>query len=362
MNPENPHKDPQFYLSGHEAWEVIFRLCTGAKATIDLEQFIFHDDTVGQRLVEVLRERAKAGVKVRVLCDAVGSWNLYTSRFPGLMREDGIEIRFVNVISPWRVNNFLSFFFRDHRKILVVDQKIGITGGIGFRDDMRDWRDTNIVVQNEIVGEMLFVFNEMWIRAEDKRLVSRISKTKRYARGFQFITNSPYFRKRFLYYAIIDALRSAKKYAYITTPYFVPDRRLARVLKLAVRRGVDVRILLPHREPEPFVGWASRSHYEKMLRAGVKIFEYNKTFLHSKTIVIDDEWATVGSFNLDSLSFIYNYEANVVSTDSALVQSIKKHFIDDLWSAEQITLAYWLKRPPIQKLREILVLPIRRFL
>lgn len=354
--------DPKFYWHSHEAWEAMLRLCTEASKSIDLEQFIFSDDKIGQQLVEILRGKARAGVKVRVLCDTVGSWDLYSSRLPTDMRKDGIEIRFVNIVSPWRINNFFSWFFRDHRKILVIDQKIGLTGGTGFRDDMQDWRDTNIEVQNAIVGEMLSVFNEMWARAADKRVISRIKKSKRYTRGFQFITNSPYFRKRFLYYNIIDALRSAREYAFITTPYFVPDRRLARVLKLAAKRGVDVQIILPHFEPEPFVGWATRSHYKSMLEAGVKIFEYKKTFLHAKTIVIDDEWSTVGSFNLDSLSFLYNYEANIVSTDSQIASVLKKQFGEDLRQCEKFTLENWLKRPRIQKIREILIKPIRRFL
>jgi len=356
--------DSKFYLYGKDAIDAMLRACESATETIDLEHYIFHDDTTGLRLIEILRSRARAGVKVRVLCDAVGSWNLYTSRFPADMRADGIEVRFVNIISPWRVKNFLSWFFRDHRKILIIDKRVGFTGGVGFRDDMHSWRDTTVEVHNKIVGEMLSTFNEMWTRAADRRWTSRIRKAKQYARGFQFLTNSPYFRRRYLYYGIIDAIRNAKQYVYVTTPYFVPDRRLARVLKLAAKRGVDVRILLPNRnsEPELFVGWATQSHYEKMLEAGARIFEYKKSFLHSKTIVIDDEWATVGSFNLDSLSTVYNYEANIVSTDTSLVETLRGHFTQDLFDSEEVTRPEWLKRPLTQRVREILVWPIRRFL
>lgn len=358
MNNENI----RFYLSGKEGQEKILATCAEARESIDIEHFIFHDDAVGQRLVAILRERARAGVKIRVLCDAVGSWNLYTSRFPTDMRDDGIEVRFVNIISPWRINNFLSWFFRDHRKIVVVDKKIGFTGGVGFRDDMTSWRDTTIEVSDHAAQEMLFAFEEMWVRTAERKLSTRLRKTKRYTRGFDFITNSPYFRKRFLYYSIIDAIRNSKHHVFITTPYFVPDRRLTRVIRLAASRGVDVRLLLPGQEPEPFVGSATRSHYEKMLRAKVRIFEYQKSFLHSKTIVIDDEWATIGSFNLDRLSIIYNYEANIVSINPVMVDALRSHFQNDLADAKEITHRIWLTRPAIQKLREILILPIRRFL
>lgn len=354
----------KFYLYSRDTWDAMLEVCAKAEQTIDLEQFIFCDDDIGRRFVEVLREKARQGVKVRVLCDAVGSWRLLTSSLPALMRRDKIEIRFLNVVSPWRINNFSSWFFRDHRKILVADEKIGIIGGTGFRDDMSDWRDTNIQVQNKTVNEMSSAFKEMWGQAVNRSLISRIRGTRTYARGFQFITNAPHFRRRFLYHAVIDALRDARDYAYLTTPYFIPDRRLIRTLATAVGRGVDVRIIVPKKERqiEPFVGNAVRSHYEAALRAGIKIFEYDKTFLHAKTAVIDDKWSTVGSFNLDSLSFLYNYEANIVSNDAKIAEALKNHFINDLAESKEIELGAWLKRAFSQKILEVLVKPFRRFL
>ncbi len=352
---------PKFYIKGQDALEAMLAACEKATKTIDLEQYIFENDTIGLRFIEILRKKSQNGVKVRVLCDAVGSWFLYNSNLPAAMRADGIEVRFFNAVSPWRIHNIFSWFFRDHRKILVIDQKIGFTGGVGIRDDIFTWRDTNVEVHNEIVGEMLATFNILWTQVENRHIVSRLRKARQYARGFQFVTNSPYFRKRFLYFNVIDALRSARQYAYLTTPYFVPDARLTRVLKLAVRRGVDVRLIVPKNTIEPFVGLAMHSYYEGMLRAGVKIFEYDACFLHAKTIVIDDEWATMGSFNLDSLSFLYNYEANIISTDQTFIQSLKKHFLDDLHSAPEITFDSWLERPLIQKLQEMCLMPFRGF-
>jgi cardiolipin synthase len=227
---------------------------------------------------------------------------------------------------------------------------------------MHNWRETTVRVTGMVVEEMTFAFNEMWARTANKGIVSRINKARQYARGFHFVTNSPYFRKKFLYYSVIDALRGAHKYAYITTPYFVPDPRLIRVLKLAVKRGVDVRIIVPGHSVEPFVGLAGQSHYEHLLQYGIKIYIHENVFLHAKTIAIDDEWATVGSFNLDSLSFFYNYEANIVSTDDHFVSQVKSHFLVDQTGSKEITLKEWLKRPFIDKVREILIIPFRRFL
>ncbi len=363
---------PRFYTHGQEAWGAMLLACENARESIDIEQYIFADDEVGKQFVDVLRERAWAGVKIRILCDTVGSWSLYTSRLPSIMKQDGIEVRFFNVVSPWRIGNLFSWYFRDHRKIMIVDKKIGFTGGIGLQNKMHNWRDTNVEVRGSIVNEMMITFNEMWVHVENRDIISRISKARSYTRGFRFITSAPYLRKRFLYHSIIDALRSARTYAYITTPYFIPDRRLARVLRLAVKRGVDVRLLLPGLPEEPdnqfsatsqtAVRYGAYSHYEPMLRAGVKIFEYHKSFLHSKTMVIDDEWSTVGSFNLDNLSFLYNYEANIISTDQESIQAIKNHFTQDLMHAKEITLEDWVKRPLYHKVREFFVSPIRRFL
>jgi len=354
--------EPQFYLSGHDAWEAMLADCAGATTCIDLEQYIFVDDDIGRKFIDVLRERSRAGVKVRIICDAVGSWYLYNSSEVLLMKKDGIEIRFVNPVSPWRINNFFSWFFRDHRKILVIDKKIGYTGSLGIRDDMHSWRETTVRVGGNIVTEMSVTFNEMWLRTADTDVISRINKARSYTRGFNFVTNSPYFRKRFLYTSVIDALRGAHKYIYITVPYFVPDPRLIRVLKLAVRRGVDVRIIVPGHSVEPFVGLAAQSFYEELLRYGVKIYIYKKVFLHAKTIAVDDEWATVGSFNLDSLSFFYNYEANIISTESSFVVAIKNHFEVDLADAHEVILSEWIKRPFWEKIREFLIIPLRGLL
>lgn len=352
----------KFYLFGEKAWEAMFAACAYAQETIELEQYIFSDDEIGKKFARVLIERAQAGVFIRVLCDAVGSWSLYNSRILHEMKAAGIEVRFINVVSPWRINNIFSWFFRDHRKILIVDRHVGFTGGIGIRDDMHDWRDTNVEVRGEIIREMLQTFEEMWAHAADRDIISRIKKASKYIRGFHFITNSPHFNKRFLYYQIVETIRSARSYIYITVPYFVPSPQFSRALRQAVRRGVDVRIVLPDRAVEPFVQRASHTHYEQLLSAGVKIFEYNRSFLHSKTIVVDDEWATVGSFNLDSLSFFYNYEANIVSVEKLFIEHLKRQFIDDLKNATEIKLETWRKRPLYQKFQELLVLPIRRFL
>lgn len=352
----------QFYLNGQAALDAMLGECQSAKESIDFEQYVFSDDEISKRFVEVFRRKQKDGVKVRMLVDTVGGWAFFNSPMPHQMKKDAVEVRFFNIVSPWRIKNFFSWFFRDHRKILVVDKKVGFTGGIGIRDEMAAWRDTHVRVTGAIVSEMEHAFNELWVQSVDKDLISRLKKARRYTKGFHFITNAPYWRKRFLYFSLIDAIRSAQRYIYLTTPYLVPDRRLKRTLRLARARGVDVRIIVPHESNVPFVERAAQADFDILLSFGARIFQYHHGFLHAKTAVIDDEWATVGSFNLDSLSSLYNYEANIVSTDSAFVKEVKKHFAADLHYCRELSLEEWRRRPFIQKLREWLVKPIRQFL
>lgn len=365
---------PTFFRSGRESWDAMIQLCERATSSIDMEQFIFSDAGIGLHIAKLLIKKAQAGVRVRVLCDTVGSWDLYNSSLSKEMRDAGVDIRFVNIVGPWRVNNISSWFFRDHRKLLIIDADApgaasapgaaGFTGSGGVRDDMAHWRETNVLVTGNIVQEMLHSFTEMWERTGDTHMVSRISRSRKYVRGFQFISNAPYFRKRFLYHTIIDALKTAQSHIYLTTPYLVPDRRLMRTLRLAVKRGISVKIIVPKErfEVEPFVGSAIRSYYEPLLRAGIQIYEYNTSFMHAKTITIDGAWATAGSFNLDSLSFIYNYEANIVSTDPQFVGPLTTHFTEDLLHTDQILLSEWVKRPLYEKFLELLVMPFRRFM
>lgn len=352
----------QFYLKSEDAWEAMLSACKQATKTIDMEQFIFTPDAIGNRFIEVFKKKSKEGLRVRLICDMVGSALFHNSPAHKELERVGVEIQFFNIVSPWRINNFFSWFFRDHRKILVIDREIAFTGGVGIREDMRNWRDTHVAMNGPVVHELRLSFEEMWLASKGKNVFSRIRKSRRYAKGFHFITNSPYWKKRFLYHTILDAMRSARSYIYLTTPYFVPDGRMLRVLRQATLRGVDVRILLPAQSNHPIVDLASFAHFEMLMRDGIKIYQHHGQFLHAKTLVIDDEWATVGSFNMDSLSFIYNHEANIVSTDQIFIEAVKRHFLGDIRISKLLHIQTWRKRSFLGKIKEYCVIPLRGFL
>lgn len=350
-----------FYTHSHTAWDAMLHACENAELSIDLEQFIFVNDVVGRRFLDICRKKAREGVKVRILCDAAGSFSFFTSTLVNDVRKDGVEVVFFNTFIPGAFHTHTWWFFRDHRKLLIIDNKVAFTGGICLSEEMRDWRDTHVRIEGEVILEMRQAFESMWQRAY-KRRKRNTSEIKIGEQGFNYITNTPRPRKRFLYHRYIDAIRSAKQYVYLTTPYLVPDSRFLRVLTLAKRRKVDVRIIVPERSDHPIVDIGSHSFFTTLLSAGIKIYQYKGTMIHSKTAIIDDEWSSVGSFNLDNVSFLYNFEANLISTGKRFISDLKTHFIQDMEHSTPVTLEAWQKRPLIRKILELLVIPIRKFL
>ncbi len=339
----------------------------GAKESIDLEQYILDYDSVGIMFLDALKERARLGVKVRVFCDTVGSYSLWRSDAAADLEAAGVQIKFFNTIAPWHPNNESLWYFRDHRKLMIVDGKTGFTGGACLSFEMSGWRDSYVKIEGEVVAEMLQSFEIMWDKAFHK-LRFYIPRRKRKIENnstdvdFRYFTNAPLPGKRLMYRELVRAIKRARHYIYLTTPYLLPDSRLLRNLKRAVRRGVEVQILVPLRTDLRIVDLGMATFFRDMMEHGIKIFRYGKTVIHGKTGVIDGTWSTIGSLNLDNLSLRYNFEGNIVSTDPLFAAELESQFKDDLLVSEELTLEKWSKRPLFQKILEILVWPIRKFL
>jgi cardiolipin synthase len=348
------------YTGTREAWDSMLEACRGARVSIDLEQFIIDNDAVGGEFISICRDRAKSGVKVRIIADAAGSFGLYGSFLPSTLLKDGVEIIFFNPLLIGSRTRYTTWFYRDHRKLLIVDGTIGFTGGICLAEETEDWRDTHVRIEGEVVGQMQYTFEWMWARA--RKVQSHLTRVGGAPDGWSYETNAPNKRRRYLYKRYIEAIRHAENFIYVTTPYFVPDRRLLRVLKLAARRGVDVRILLPHHSDHKVVDLAARSYFTRLLKAGVKIYLYKETMLHAKTMTVDGTWATVGSMNLDYASLMYNFEANLVATDRGFARELRDQFLADLEKSEEITAGSWKRRFFPRKALEYLVIPLRKFL
>jgi cardiolipin synthase len=351
----------QFYTETFSAWQAMLLAIEEAKESVDLEQFVFMDDDIGRQFVETLKSKAESGVKVRLLVDYVGSFSFVNSGATQELVRAGAEIRYYNQIKPWRVNLYLSWFWRDHRKILLVDNKIFFTGGVGIEQIMHDWRDTSVRFEGEILPEVIYVFNRMWQMAGEGRF-RRFRLDRRPEMSFRFLTNSPHFRQRYLYRRTRRAIVRAKKYIYLTTPYFIPNSRFLLSLVQASRRGVDVRLITPERSDHPFVDAARNSFYTILMKAGVRIYQYQNRVMHAKTAVVDDNWATVGSANLDNLSMLLNYEANVVTSDKFFIASLKDQFVNDILSSKELLPEAWHSRPWYVKLYELATWPFHSFM
>jgi cardiolipin synthase A/B len=355
----------EFYTSSVEAWDSMLSSISTAQESIELEQFILNYDSVGIRFLDAIKERALAGVRVKVFCDTLGSLSLYRSGIITSLLESGIEIKFFNPFIPWSPDIESLWYFRDHKKLLIIDKKVAFTGGVCLGDEMREWRESTVMISGPVVEQMIGSFYNMWNKSYRKyKFYFRKSKLKDGSnkQEFNYITNSPIPGKRYMYKELIDAIRSAKNYIYLTTPYLLPDHRLLKSITKAVERGVDVRLLVPQHTDSTLVNIASGTFFEELLKAHVRVFRYTDTMIHSKTGIIDGKWSTIGSLNLDNLSLRYNFEGNIVSLNTDFAHALEQQFKNDMESSTELTLDQWHKRSYLTKFLEMLVWPLRKFL
>jgi cardiolipin synthase len=336
--------------------------CSTARESIDIEQYIFNDDVIGQRFFEILKKKIGEGVSIRILCDTVGSFSLLNSKSEHALVAAGIAIKFFNPIKPWRIGNVSSWFLRDHRKILLVDRMIVHTGGVAIDSHMADWRDTNVRMAGHVVAEAQESFDQMWIAAPRHKFF-KFKPTFREGGDFLFLANSPRFHGRYIYHDLRHTIRNAKNYIYLTTPYFVPSVLLFTALQRAALRGVDVRILIPERSDVRIADIASGSYVLLALHAGIKIYHYDeKRILHAKTGIIDDIWGSIGSANIDNLSLLFNFEGNIKSSDPDFIAELKHQFEEDLSNSKIIKREKWASRPLSLKISEGITWPLHGIL
>ena len=350
------------YSDNSQAWNSMLADCAKAEKSIDLEQFIFMADDFGNRMIQICAERASKGVRVRFLWDAAGSFTLLGPNIISDLAQKGITLVFWKTLVPsyYKVPNFRSWYLRNHRRTLVIDGKVAYTGSICVHDSLKNWRDTNVRLEGPIVRSMQSAFDRMWFRALKKKILPRrvFSNEKR----FQYVTNSPTPGRHHINTHVKEAIKNANKFVYITTPYFVPTHGILHEIKRAAKRGLDVRLLIPEAANHVSLDSGARSFFTSLLEAGVRIFLYEGNLIHGKCIVVDGDWSTVGSLNLDNVSLLYNYEANIISTDQDFASELIGHFTHDLEKSKEVTLTKWKSRFFIEKIPEVLIKLVRKFL
>jgi cardiolipin synthase len=339
-------------VNGERFFPDMLEAIRGAQKSVTFESYIWWSGETGAAFTRALIERAKAGVRVHVLFDALGSGKIDEDAVRA-MKAAGIEVERYN---PWRWNTLARINNRTHRKILVVDGRVGYTGGAGIGDEWLTWRDTQFRIEGPVVGQMQAAFIENWIEVTGRVLhgVDYFPELGRAGgQSAQFIVTSPGGGSESMQLMYLLSIAAAGKTIQLSAAYFVPDDVEVRTLAAAAKRGVRVQLIVPGRETDsPLVRRASRSTWGELLRAGVEIYEYQPTFFHCKVMVVDELWVSVGSTNFDSRSFSVNDEANLNVYDREFAAAQARIFAEDLGRSRRISLEEWENRPLAEKLWE----------
>ena len=356
--------------NGDAIFPAILKEIKNAKSTITFAQYLFKDGSLARELVKTVADRCQAGVKGYLLLDSHGSSEV-PDEITSMVTKAGCKLEFFRrirapqVILPWKL---LRYNYRNHRRILVIDGRIGFTGGYGIADTWlgdgrteNHWRDTNLRLQGPAVKYLQAAFTESWLEATGDLLGGDGFFPRLEPRGntpAQVVKSSPVGGSFQNYLLYLLSITSAKKSILITNSYFIPDERMIDSLLNAKRRGVRVVVLVPGKIDHKITYRASRRYYGEMLLGGVEIFEYMAALLHSKSMVVDGVWATVGSTNFDNRSFALNEELNMTLYDRTLARQLEDTFAQDLKHSRKITYEEWQGRGLKEKFFELFTFPV----
>ncbi len=344
--------------NGEETFRVIIEDLEQAKHHIHIEFYIIEDDEIGNRIKDLLIRKARQGVEIRIIYDDVGSWKL-NKKYLKSLSDEGIEVyAFMPVKFPFftsRVN------YRNHRKIIVVDGKVGFVGGINIADryikgihNLGIWRDTHLRLEGESVYDLQMVFMIDWYFTS-KKVMDEKAYLKKFAADeehlVQITASGPDSDYETIMQAYFSAITTATEYIYIVSPYFLPTESILFALKTVSLSGVDVRIILPARSDSPMTYWSSLSYIQELLESGIKVYFYEKGFSHSKIMIVDDVFASVGSANMDYRSFSQNFEIMALIYDEKVALELKNYFLTDLESSRRILNDDWSNRKFSDKIK-----------
>ena len=338
-----------YFNNGQDKFDALIEDIRNAKKHIHLEYYIWRGDELGARLVEELTKKAAEGVEVRVLYDGIGNSLLPSYFFDNLRKAGGYTAAFLPRFIV-RLN------YRNHRKLAIIDGKIGYIGGFNVGDEYLGitkrygpWRDTHLRFQGDAVDQMQMRFIKDW-NFTSKKGKAEISEDYFPAReqfdgvAAQIVSSGPDTKWNNVRNGFFKMMNEAESHIYLTTPYFVPDDGIFEALRVAALSGLDVRIIIPGNPDHFFVYWASMSYLGELLEAGVKVYQYERGFIHAKVLTIDGKVATVGSANMDIRSFVLNFEVNAFLYDEGIAQLLEEEFENDLHACVEITKEWYHRR------------------
>ncbi|MDV4152195.1 cardiolipin synthase [Clostridium sp. AL.422] len=351
------------FINGDEKFKSLINDIRLAKKFIHIEYYIFRMDNIGKAIIHELKKKVEEGVEVRLLVDGAGSKSLRGKDIK-YIKSLGIKFFiFFPGILPY-INTRINF--RNHRKIVVIDGKVGYVGGFNVGDEYVNggkqfnyWRDTHIRIQGEAVNELNKRFLLDWDYASEGELKSYdkyfLNQDEYGDIGMQIISSGPDHIEEFIKNAYMKIINNAKENVYIQTPYLVPDEPIKEALKIAALSGIDVRIMVPGKPDHFFMEWILSANIGELLECGVKIYRYEKGFIHSKTIVADGKVASIGTANLDIRSFQLNFEVNAIIFDSDFTNEQEKIFINDIKDSRLVTIEEYNSRGRSIRIKEALI-------
>src|SRR5215471_8355577 len=344
--------------NGDQIFPAMTRDIREAKHTVNLETYIFQPDEAGRQFADAMMAAARNGVEIRLLVDA---WGSKLGELEQPLKDGGVQVR---IYRPLRLFSIYKVGKRTHRKILIVDGRVAYTGGLGIEKEWlgdarnsHEWRDTQVRVEGPVAAQMQSVFSEDWtyttgeILTGDKFYPQILASGPMSAQAIKASRGDASSLAKMSYFV---AIKSAKTSIHIANAYFLPDKQVRNALVAAVKRGVDVQIMVPGRHIDlPMVRFASWNHYGEMLKGGVKIYEYRHTMMHNKTMVIDGAYSTIGSINFDARSMNRNAEESIAIYDRAFAEKMEEMFEKDKENCKEITYDVWSHRGADKRLAEM---------
>jgi len=353
---------------GQAAYAAMFKAIQSARDHINLETFLIDDDKVGREFSDLLLKKQAEGVQVNLIYDSVGSHTNPAAFFKRL-RDGGIQVVEFNPINPLKAHGNWLIAHLDHRKILIVDGKIAITGGVNISSVYSSklsgrhevvgtplpWRDTDVQIEGPAVAEFQKLFLDTWSKQNGPKLSERNYYPRMKEDGnalVRVVGSTPGSDNRITFIVYVAAITFAEHSIHVTNAYFIPDDQILKAFEDAARRGVDVKIILPETTDSTLALYAARYNYSELLKSGVKIYERRNALLHAKTAVIDGVWSTIGSTNLDYWSLLNDDEVNAIVLSREFAAEMEKTFAKDLVESHQIKWEEWKERPLFSKMRE----------
>ena len=353
----------ELLIDGPQFFPRMLEHIAGAREQIELELYLVEAGACAEAIVQALVAAAERGVRVRCLFDDYGSL-AFTMTLRQRLTQAGVELRFYNRLS-WR--RWVGNFYRDHRKLLLVDQCLAVVGGTGVTDefwtpghDVSEWHEVMVEISGPLVIDWQLLFDRQWIANRYRRAwrpaahfgLPRLPRVPDKGEGMGRVAYADARQHRDILQSLFRALNSGQQRIWMATPYFLPTWQIRRSLRKAAARGVDVRLLLTGpRTDHPSVRYAGHRYYPRLLKAGVQIFEYQPCFLHLKMVLVDD-WVSIGSCNFDHWNLRFNLEANLEALDAALTAAVEASFVKDFGLSQLVSLEQWQRRPLWRRVKQ----------